>query len=121
LNAFTLSSTFRFFTSDADLLIRKTRLFLNDMYRSYLCVCFGPHVLCAAAVLTATMNLKIPLSLRHVKASVREAHFSNPDDSSGHPRAFPWKELFDVDYEGLSRLSEFTLLFIRLIKYADRD
>lgn len=91
------------------------------MYRSYLCVCFGPHFLCGAAVLTAAMNLKIALGLRHVKQSVRSERLTDMEEQPGHPRAFPWKELFGADYDELSRISEFTLLFIRLIKYADRD
>lgn len=100
----------------------KSRTFLNDIYRSYLCVCFPSHVLCAAAILAGSMYLKIQLSLRHLKTAFREAKFAGVEEEQlPLIRNFPWKELFDCEYSELTRIYEFTLQFIKLIKYCDKE
>lgn len=86
-------------------------------------MCFPPNVLCATAVVSAAMNLKIDLGLTHLRPEVREAHFPGMTDpvEKGKLRFFPWRELFDCDFEEVSRVSEFLLRFIRLIKYPGQD
>ena len=87
-----------------------------------MCICFPPHVLCAAAILAGSMYLKIQLSTSHLRKQFREEHVELlVEDSNATVRDFPWKELFDCEYEELSRIYEFTLQFIRLIKYKEKN
>ena len=87
-----------------------------------MCICYPPHVLCAAAILAGSMYLKIQLSVNHLSREFRDEHPELAgDDMVPSVRHFPWKELFDCEYAELSRIYEFTLQFIKLIKYKEKN
>lgn len=107
-----------FLTRDSDLLILKSNTFINDIYRSYLCVCFPANVLCAAAIFMSALYLKVNLQVRHISESFRTANnFEVADgDENLSILGFPWNELFAAEPMTIKKVAELTYQFIKIIK-----
>lgn len=58
---------------ELELILLKAHYFLNDFYRSYLCVCFPPNELAASALFMTLLYLKFDLTKKNIsKVEVRE-------------------------------------------------
>ena len=97
-----------------DLLLLKANNFLNDIYRSYLCICFKPNEIAAAALFMALLFLKIRLNASNFTCSLAEldADDAKLDDAQG----FPWKPLFDAEASRVWFLAETSYKFLKLVK-----
>ena len=47
---------------EKDLILLKTEYFLNDIFRSYICICFPPNELFAACLFMSCLYLKYDLT-----------------------------------------------------------
>jgi hypothetical protein len=99
-------------------MILKSNTFLNDIYRSYLCVCFPPNVLCAAAIFMSALYLKVNLQVRHLSESFRVANGLEVADGEENLNimGFPWNELFAAEPMTIKKVAELTYQFIKIIK-----
>ena len=103
---------------DADLLILKSNTFINDIYRSYLCVCFPPNVLCAAAIFMSALYLKVNIQVKHLSEAFRQTNNLEVLDGDENTTimGFPWLELFAAEPASIKKVAELTYQFIKIIK-----
>lgn len=97
-----------------DLILLKTNNFLNDIYRSYLCVCFRPNEIAAAALFMSLLFLKVRLNPKNFLYQLNE--FDSDDLKLGDAQNFPWKSLFDADPPEVWYLAEASYKFLKLMK-----
>ena len=97
----------------------KANTFINDIYRSFICICYPPHILAAAALFMSLLYLKISLSTANLVESVKDdLALLSVDSSEGYSLVdFPWKELFNAEYSDIKRIAESTYRFIKLVKF----
>lgn len=97
-----------------DLILLKANNFLNDIYRSYLCICFRPNEIAAAALFMSLLFLKIRLNAKHFICQLTE--LDSDDLKLDDAQNFPWKSFFDAEPPQVWYLAETSYKFLKLVK-----
>lgn len=97
-----------------DLITLKANNFLNDIYRSYLCICFKPNEIAAAALFMSLLFLKVRLAPKNFLCQLSE--FESDDMKLDDAQSFPWKSLFDAEASRVWFLAETSYKFLKLVK-----
>ena len=97
-----------------DLILLKANNFLNDIYRSYLCVCFKPNEIAAAALFMSLLFLKIKLSSKNFLCQLDG--FDSDNLKLDDVQYLPWKFLFDAEAPQVWCLAETSYKFLKLVK-----
>ena len=97
-----------------DLLLLKANNFLNDIYRSYLCVCFPSNLIAASALLMSMLFLKI--QAEDIVFSQDLLNKLKAEEEGEGIQNFPFKLLFDVQSDEVLSLAKFSYQFLKIIK-----
>lgn len=95
-----------------DLILLKASNFLNDIYRSYLCVCFPPNLIAASALLMSMLFLKIQTE----EMTFSQQLLDKLNTNNTNLQNFPFKLLFDVEADEVLSLAKFCYQFLKIIK-----
>lgn len=77
---------------EKDLILLKTEYFLNDIFRSYICICFPPNELFAACLFMSCLYLKFDLTNKDISPELKLSQ-----ESSIEP--FPYEILYAASLE----------------------
>ena len=97
-----------------DLIQLKANNFLNDIYRSYICICFPANLIAAASLFMSLLFLKIDLSTLTFLFETNE--MQSESDMKTDMSQFPFQELFGVEASDVFSLAQLSYHFIKIIK-----
>lgn len=99
-----------------DLILLKANNFLNDIYRSYLCICYKPNEIAAAALFMSLLFLKIKLCAKNFIGEMAGRNDDMDESKLDDAHNFPWKCLFDAEANQVWFLAETSYKFLKLVK-----
>ena len=97
-----------------DLIQLKASNFLNDIYRSYLCICFPANLIAAASLFMSLLFLKI--ELHTLEFLFETGEMESEDEKRTDMSQFPFKKLFGVEASDVFSLAQLSYQFIKTIK-----